>query len=83
MSLAILRSRALAGMKAPAVNVEVHLAKGLPSLTMVEMNTPKDYQKTNRRADPGVHQPLPIRGAPCGPLRGHDRSLNLDGRLLD
>ena len=35
MSLAVLRSRALAGMEAPAVNVEVHLANGLPSLTIV------------------------------------------------
>ena len=35
MSLAVLKSRALAGMEAPAVNVEVHLAKGLPSFTIV------------------------------------------------
>ncbi|MCA1858287.1 YifB family Mg chelatase-like AAA ATPase [Massilia oculi] len=35
MSLAVLRSRALAGMDAPAVNVEVHLANGLPGFTIV------------------------------------------------
>jgi magnesium chelatase family protein len=35
MSLAVLRSRALNGMDAPAVSVEVHLAKGLPSFTIV------------------------------------------------
>ena len=35
MSLAVLRSRALAGMDAPAVNVEVHLANGLPAFTIV------------------------------------------------
>ena len=35
MSLAVLRSRALAGMEAPAVSVEVHLANGLPGLTIV------------------------------------------------
>lgn len=35
MSLAVLRSRALAGMDAPAVNVEVHLANGLPKLIIV------------------------------------------------
>ncbi len=35
MSLAVLRSRALAGMEALAVSVEVHLANGLPSLTIV------------------------------------------------
>jgi len=35
MSLAVLRSRALAGMEAPLVNVEVHLANGLPKLLIV------------------------------------------------
>jgi len=35
MSLAVLRSRALAGMEAPEVSVEVHLANGLPSFTVV------------------------------------------------
>jgi magnesium chelatase family protein len=40
MSLAVLRSRALAGMEAPAVSVEVHLANGLPSFTMVGTNAP-------------------------------------------
>jgi magnesium chelatase family protein len=35
MALAILRSRALAGLAAPEVTVEVHLAAGLPSFTLV------------------------------------------------
>ena len=35
MSLAVLRSRALCGMQAPEVTVEVHLANGLPSFTIV------------------------------------------------
>ena len=35
MSLAVLRSRALAGMEALCVSVEVHLANGLPGLTIV------------------------------------------------
>jgi magnesium chelatase family protein len=35
MSLAVLKSRALAGMEAPQVNVEVHLANGLPCFTIV------------------------------------------------
>ncbi|CAN5904695.1 YifB family Mg chelatase-like AAA ATPase [soil metagenome] len=35
MSLAVLKSRALAGMGAPEVTVEVHLANGLPSFTIV------------------------------------------------
>ena len=40
MSLAVLRSRALAGMEALPVSVEVHLANGLPSFTIVGANTP-------------------------------------------
>src|SRR3990172_5396220 len=35
MSLAVLHSRALVGMDAPSVTVEVHLANGLPSFTIV------------------------------------------------
>ena len=35
MGLAVLRSRALAGLSAPEVAVEVHLANGLPSFTLV------------------------------------------------
>lgn len=35
MSLAVLRSRALAGMAAPEVTVEVHIAAGLPTFTLV------------------------------------------------
>jgi hypothetical protein len=35
MSLSIVHSRAQIGVDAPAVTVEVHLANGLPSLTMV------------------------------------------------
>ncbi len=35
MSLAVLYSRALAGMNAPLVTVETHLANGLPSFTIV------------------------------------------------
>jgi len=35
MSLAVLQSRALSGFNAPEVRVEVHLANGLPSFTIV------------------------------------------------
>ncbi|MFZ6673002.1 YifB family Mg chelatase-like AAA ATPase [Undibacterium sp. Xuan67W] len=35
MSLAVLKSRALTGMEAPEVTVEVHLANGLPAFTIV------------------------------------------------
>jgi magnesium chelatase family protein len=35
MSLAVVHSRALDGLAAAAVDVEVHLANGLPSFTLV------------------------------------------------
>jgi magnesium chelatase family protein len=35
MSLAVLHSRALAGLEAPPVTVEVHIANGLPAFTIV------------------------------------------------
>ena len=35
MSLAVIKSRALDGLAAPLVQVEVHLANGLPSFTLV------------------------------------------------
>ena len=35
MTLAVVHSRALRGLEAPAVTVEVHLANGLPSFTLV------------------------------------------------
>ena len=35
MSFAVVRSRALRGLESPAVTVEVHLANGLPSFTLV------------------------------------------------
>ena len=35
MTLAVIRSRSLAGLDAPEVTVEVHLANGLPSFTLV------------------------------------------------
>ncbi|HEY7239121.1 MAG TPA: magnesium chelatase domain-containing protein, partial [Burkholderiales bacterium] len=35
MSVAVVRSRALAGVSAPPVTVEVHLANGLPNFHLV------------------------------------------------
>ena len=35
MRLAVVHSRALLGLQAPEVRVEVHLANGLPALTLV------------------------------------------------
>ena len=41
MTLAVLKSRALTGMAAPEVTVEVHLANGLPALPSSGFPTPK------------------------------------------
>ena len=38
MSLACVQSRALMGLQAPQVTVEVHLANGLPALNLVGKN---------------------------------------------
>ena len=38
MNLAVLYSRALSGMDAPEVVIEVHLANGLPSFTIVDID---------------------------------------------
>ena len=35
MTLALVRTRALDGLAAPEVTVEVHLANGMPSFTLV------------------------------------------------
>ena len=35
MSLSLIQSRALPGLSAPSVCVDVHLANGLPSFTLV------------------------------------------------
>lgn len=35
MSLALIRTRALCGLEAPQVTVEVHLANGLPTFSLV------------------------------------------------
>lgn len=49
MSLSIVHSRAQIGVDAPAVTVEVHLANGLPSLTMVGLPEAALYERYNRQ----------------------------------
>src|SRR3569623_2158159 len=48
MSLAVLKSRALAGMEAPEVTVEVHLANGLPSFTIVGLPETEGKESKDR-----------------------------------
>ncbi len=75
MSLAVLRSRALSGIDAPAVSVEVHLANGLPSFTIVglpdtEVKESKDPRYIVIRAAIGALQSWLRRRAchaPCLP----------------
>lgn len=57
MSLAVLRSRALAGMEALAVSVEVHLANELPSLT-IDSGPETDRFQTGQTF--GCRLPAPI-----------------------
>ena len=51
MSLAVLKSRALAGMNAPEVTVEVHLANGLPSFTIVGLPETEVKESKDRVGD--------------------------------
>jgi len=63
MSLAVLHSRALAGMDAPEVTVEVHLAGGLPSFTIVGLpeTEVKESRDRVRAALVNAHFEFPAR----------------------
>ena len=63
MSLAVLHSRALAGMDAPEVSVEVHLAGGLPSFTIVGLpdTEVKESRDRVRAALVNAHFEFPAR----------------------
>ncbi len=52
MSLAIVHSRALDGLKAPEVTVEVHLANGLPSFTLVGLADTEVKEARERGREP-------------------------------
>lgn len=41
MDIAVIKSRALAGMQAPEVSVEVHLANGLPAFAIAGAKPPQ------------------------------------------
>jgi magnesium chelatase family protein len=63
MSLAVLHSRALAGMDAPEVTVEVHLSGGLPSFTIVGLaeTEVKESRDRVRAALVNAHFEFPAR----------------------
>ncbi len=54
MSLAIVHSRALDGLNAPPVTVEVHLANGLPSFTLVGL-ADTEVKEARERVRAAVH----------------------------
>jgi magnesium chelatase family protein len=54
MSLAIVHSRALLGLQAPAVTVEVHLANGLPSFTLVGL-ADTEVKESRERVRAALH----------------------------
>ena len=53
MTLAVVRSRALDGLAAPPVQVEVHLANGLPSFTLVGLLVLNDAHCWSISRSPG------------------------------
>jgi magnesium chelatase family protein len=61
MSLAVLRSRALAGMDAPEVTVEVHLGRGLPAFAIVGLadTEVKEARERVRAAIQNAHFEFP------------------------
>ena len=63
MSLAVLYSRALTGMDAPEVTVEVHLSGGLPSFTIVGLpeTEVKEARDRVRAALVNAHFEFPAR----------------------
>jgi magnesium chelatase family protein len=63
MALAVLYSRALCGMQAPPVTVEVHLANGLPSFTIVGLPEAevKEARDRVRAAIQNAHFEFPAR----------------------
>lgn len=54
MSLALISTRALLGLSAPAVTVEVHLANGLPSFTLVGL-ADTEVKEARERVRSAIH----------------------------
>src|SRR6478735_11485941 len=69
MSLSLVRSRALVGLQAEAVTVEVHLANGLPSFTLVGLAETEVKEARER-----------VRSAllTCGLAFPHDRRITVN-----
>ncbi len=49
MSLCLVHGRALVGLQAPAVTVEVHMANGLPSFTKLRSQVDKLAASVSKR----------------------------------
>jgi len=55
MSLSLVQSCALLGLQAAAVTVEVHLANGLPSFTLVDL---ADVEVKEARVSPTINRAM-------------------------
>ena len=97
MSLSLVQSRALLGLEAAAVTVEVHLANGLPSFTLVGL-ADVEVKEARERVRCGApeqrprvpaqqaHHGQPGAGRPAqgvGPLRPADRAGHPGGQRPD
>jgi hypothetical protein len=83
MTLAVLRSRAIDGLDAPVVQVEVHLARGLPSFTLVgladtEVKAARERARRagSHRARVSSHSHSSARTPSLNILRGRSRSAS-------
>ncbi len=76
MSLSLVQSRALLGLEAASVTVEVHLANGLPSFTLVGLAETEVKEARGPFQQSAVSNPRPhaafdgpklsVSEAPCG-----------------
>ena len=56
MSFALVRTRALMGLQAPEVEVEVHLANGLPAFNLVGLPETEVREARDRVQTPPYHR---------------------------
>ncbi|CAN7180088.1 hypothetical protein LJR130_000325 [Variovorax sp. LjRoot130] len=82
MSLSLVQSRALLGLEAASVTVEVHLANGLPSFTLVGLTDVKVKEARRSEAIKSVGcfvSPPPRRSG----VKGHQKRLESKATMQD
>ena len=80
MSLARVSSRASIGVQAPIVDIEVHLANGLPSFTIVGLPE-ASVREARERVRDDVEE-VGLTQVPIAPLVGRVDALGLDHDVL-